>query len=52
MHYINMVTGQIYSKMYAFWRPYFMDSVISFSERICLGDEAEISSQLPELLQV
>jgi len=52
MHHIDTVTGQIHSKMYAFWRPFSMASVTSFSDRLCLNDEAEICSQLPELLQI
>lgn len=52
MHHINMVTGQIHSNMCAFWSAYLMTLVISFSDRICLNDEAEICSQLPEYLQI
>lgn len=52
MHHINMVTGQMHSNMCAFWSLYLMTLVISFSDRICLNDEAEICSQLPIYLQI
>lgn len=38
--------------MCAFWRLYLVASQDSNSDTICLNDEAEICSQLPELLQI
>lgn len=48
IYHINMVTGQICSKIYA----YLQTSVISISDRTCFNNGAEICSQLPELLQI